>query len=412
MKVKWLICNLIGLVAAVAVFSGTFIYAAANVQQAAAIASSNNIPLAQNKPKDDDFYQIDLGIGDLLFQNGLGDFSSSEISSDMVSQESSSETSSVISSNISSAASSEPQKPVSSDQSSQVSSQEASSEVISSEASSEISSEETSSEEISSDEPSSEEEIIPPDDTEIDEELLQILSGAVQREIVGTNTAPNLAYYEAYKAQAVACHSYMEYHKKQTGKYPTMSYSTPHAKTVSLVREVMNELMYYNGSVINASYHAASGGHTQSASYVWGNDISYLQAITSTYDDYESSYTISANALETKLANAGIGVSGDPSTWFDLDNASFTDGGFVQTIQVGDSRITGRRLRESILGSTNLKSCKIMLIHVENDMVTFYTLGYGHGVGMSQLGALGYAANEGWSYIDILTHYYNGVTIE
>src|SRR4051794_41714711 len=36
--------------------------------------------------------------------------------------------------------------------------------------------------------------------------------------------------------------------------------------------------------------------------------------------------------------------------------------------------------------------------------------GYGHGVGMSQYGAQGYA-QHGWSYRRILTHYYSGTDI-
>ncbi|MCL1816988.1 MAG: SpoIID/LytB domain-containing protein [Clostridiales bacterium] len=38
--------------------------------------------------------------------------------------------------------------------------------------------------------------------------------------------------------------------------------------------------------------------------------------------------------------------------------------------------------------------------------ITLYGRGYGHGVGMSQWGAIGMAAN-GYSYMDILAHYYN-----
>ena len=37
--------------------------------------------------------------------------------------------------------------------------------------------------------------------------------------------------------------------------------------------------------------------------------------------------------------------------------------------------------------------------------------GFGHGVGMSQCGAVGYAAEEGMGYRDILKHYYSGVSI-
>ena len=38
-------------------------------------------------------------------------------------------------------------------------------------------------------------------------------------------------------------------------------------------------------------------------------------------------------------------------------------------------------------------------------LFTFYVFGYGHGVGMSQTGA-NYLANQGWSWAEILAHYY------
>ncbi|MBC7194506.1 MAG: hypothetical protein H5U37_02490 [Caldisericia bacterium] len=44
------------------------------------------------------------------------------------------------------------------------------------------------------------------------------------------------------------------------------------------------------------------------------------------------------------------------------------------------------------------------------DIVVFNGKGWGHGVGMSQWGAQGFAEN-GMNYIDILKHYYKGVNI-
>ena len=44
------------------------------------------------------------------------------------------------------------------------------------------------------------------------------------------------------------------------------------------------------------------------------------------------------------------------------------------------------------------------------DTFTFTVRGYGHGVGMSQVGADAYA-NNGWDYEKILKHYYTGITL-
>ena len=243
-----------------------------------------------------------------------------------------------------------------------------------------------------------------------DDELLLILAGAVQREIVGTNTVPSTKYYEAYKAQAVACRSYMENYRRTYGKYPSMSYATPHAKTIELVREVYGEIAYYGSVPANTVYHAAAGGRTQSSRYVWGSSVAYLKAVDSAYDDYPSTFSISADSARQKLAAAGISVSGEPETWFSLDGAAYTDGGFVYTLPVCGVQVSARTLRESVFGTAQLKSTKITSIAVSGDVITFSTKGYGHGVGMSQRGALGYSA-AGKDYRFILMHYYPGITI-
>ena len=52
----------------------------------------------------------------------------------------------------------------------------------------------------------------------------------------------------------------------------------------------------------------------------------------------------------------------------------------------------------------------LIIEQIENN-VLINTVGYGHGVGMSQKGAQ-YMAQMGFDYEEILTHYYTGVTIE
>lgn len=241
--------------------------------------------------------------------------------------------------------------------------------------------------------------------------LLDIVAGAVQREIVGTNTAPKLEYYEAYKAQAVACRSYMEYHKANSGEYPAMLYIAPDAKTIELVDMVLDEIMYYDSKPINATFHASAGGHTQSAVYVWGSEVPYLTGVESKYDTTPFEATMTVSEVESKLNEFGISVSGSASTWFDLSGATKTDGGFIDKISICGQSVTGRNLREKILGTSILRSPKITNISVSGDTFTFTSVGFGHGVGMSQNGALGYAKNDGYNYKEILRHYYTGVSI-
>ena len=49
-------------------------------------------------------------------------------------------------------------------------------------------------------------------------------------------------------------------------------------------------------------------------------------------------------------------------------------------------------------------------VDIDGDNVIFRTFGWGHGVGMSQWGCCGYA-NHGWSYDQILRHYYIGTEL-
>ena len=58
----------------------------------------------------------------------------------------------------------------------------------------------------------------------------------------------------------------------------------------------------------------------------------------------------------------------------------------------------------------SLKSTDFKL-EAKEDCLVFNVTGYGHGIGMSQVGADTYAS-KGYSYIDIIKHYYTGVEIE
>ena len=57
-----------------------------------------------------------------------------------------------------------------------------------------------------------------------------------------------------------------------------------------------------------------------------------------------------------------------------------------------------------------LKSTNFTIKEADN-IVTITTKGYGHGVGMSQYGAEG-MAKEGYTYDQIIKHYYTGVEIK
>ena len=88
-----------------------------------------------------------------------------------------------------------------------------------------------------------------------------------------------------------------------------------------------------------------------------------------------------------------------------IEILSYTDGNNIREININGNIFTGRNVRE-LLG---LRSADFD-ISIENNTVNITTRGFGHGVGMSQYGANA-MANNGYSYQDILYHYYPGVYI-
>ena len=55
--------------------------------------------------------------------------------------------------------------------------------------------------------------------------------------------------------------------------------------------------------------------------------------------------------------------------------------------------------------------CKTVVSTLAKGQVRFSGKGWGHAVGMSQDGAIA-LGNKGYSYVEILEHYYSGVTVK
>ena len=74
-------------------------------------------------------------------------------------------------------------------------------------------------------------------------------------------------------------------------------------------------------------------------------------------------------------------------------------------VLVGGVRLSGSEVRQAAgLNSANFK------VRVEGRDLVFTTIGYGHGVGLSQYGAR-YLALDGQTYDQILSHYYPGTQL-
>lgn len=250
---------------------------------------------------------------------------------------------------------------------------------------------------------------------------------------------PSSYHIEALKAQAVAAFTYALRQQKNEQISPTADlngadlsndpsryqayfnedeakahlgagYDDAYKKVSEAVSAVYGEYLEYNDEPIAAAYHSISSGTTESAKAVWGEDISYLQSAKSEYDTASPDYTHTENftpdELKTKFLeyDNSIEFSENPAEWISV--VSTTQTGLVTAVKVGNSEISGTQFR-SIL---SLRSANFSVtFDGENFAIT--TKGYGHGVGLSQYGANAMAF-AGYTYDQILAHYYSGVALK
>ena len=163
-------------------------------------------------------------------------------------------------------------------------------------------------------------------------------------------------------------------------------------------------VLCYGGALIDATYFSCSGGSTEDAVAVWGQDVPYLQAVESPGEEEAPRFTDSVEFSSSEFAEKlGISAAGDPAGWFGA--VEYTDGGGVDTMVIRGKPFTGPQLRSKLgLRSTALE------ISVSGKTITVTTRGFGHRVGMSQYGAQA-MAQAGESFQSILAHYYTGTEL-
>ena len=215
---------------------------------------------------------------------------------------------------------------------------------------------------------------------------------------------------EALKAQAVASRTFALYKMNSNQNYVL---STTINDQVYLTKEDMqkkwgDDYEYYYNRVLNYQvnldstyYFAISNGYTDDALVVFQEDRDYLVSVDSSWDknyqSYTSLYTMDKNEFCNKLEISCENIQ--------ISQVKRADNHYVREITINDKTFTGIQVFQTL----NLKSTDFT-ITVNNDTVDILTLGFGHGVGMSQYGAQG-MANEGYTYEEILTHYYQNTKV-
>lgn len=225
---------------------------------------------------------------------------------------------------------------------------------------------------------------------------------------------------EALKAGAVAIRTFYVYKKVHYEEYIASNtdqcyidkvvmtnkwgneYDKYYNKIKDAVNSTKNEVLSYDGEVIQSFYFSLSNGYTENLENVFSEARPYLVSVSSLWDKNISSYEKTTQFTKEKfLSKLGLPFSNEVK----IDILSKSESGRVNSILINGVEFRGVNVRKLLsIRSTDFD------IKVGEENVTIVTRGYGHGVGMSQYGA-NEMAKIGYTYEKILKHYYRGVDI-
>ncbi len=229
---------------------------------------------------------------------------------------------------------------------------------------------------------------------------------------------------EALKAQAVAARTFT---LKNRNRHKSEGYdlcATSHcqfyggvdsAKTAAdkIIAETRGEIVVLNGNVVDTNFHTDSGGMTESVLEVWGSGAAHLQAVEELEKNTQPwALEFSAKEFSARMGEAFGNLKSIKLSRLTIGKAAAdrSQSGRVKfAIIVGTKKtvqLSGQDLRTKFSLPSTLFDMKF-----QNGAVIFEGYGRGHGVGMSQYGALAYA-KTGWDYKKILAHYYRGTSLK
>ena len=256
---------------------------------------------------------------------------------------------------------------------------------------------------------------------------------------------------EALKAQAVCARSYAymqmqeygypeyEAHVNDSTDYQVYGNSQVQEATNQAVSETAGQVVRYQGQIATTYYYSTSCGKTTGLE-AWGTEPNesnqYLRSIEVKDEegDYEAGlpwYRWEARIPAGTLSNLiGANTGADIGMIHNVEVTKTGESGIALQIcatgEKGSVTVdTENKIRRALGGngyeiikqdgsnvaSSTLLPSAFFTIRKEGDLFILSGGGFGHGIGMSQNGA-NEMAKKGKNYIDILTLFYQDVTIE
>ena len=245
--------------------------------------------------------------------------------------------------------------------------------------------------------------------------------------------------FSALESQAIAARTYAYKHfgsRESMGfdvyadtkdqVYKGLTSATP--LTDSAVKATAGIVMTYNGEFIIAYYHSTCGGETETLATWERPDLPYLKSSPDLRPDgtpwcSESSYS----KWERKFGDKEMETLAKKNA--KEAKAKAPDFKKIKDIAVKDTLPSGRILTLAVdtdKGKFEVRGDKVRWLFKKNGIIlpsSFFRIehkkgewivtgkGFGHGVGMCQMGVRARSA-AGQDFATILTHYYPGITLE
>ena len=186
--------------------------------------------------------------------------------------------------------------------------------------------------------------------------------------------------------------------------------------------------MTYDGQFIIAYYHSTCGGETETLATWERPDLPYLQSRPDLRKDgtpwcSESSYSkwerrFSDAEAESLIKKNGKEAKAKVPDFKKIRSIAIRDtlpSGRILTLVVdtdkGKFEVRGDRVRWLFKKSGSILPSSFFRIEHKKQEWVITGKGFGHGVGMCQMGVRGRSA-AGQDFATILTHYYPGITLE
>ncbi len=235
---------------------------------------------------------------------------------------------------------------------------------------------------------------------------------------------------ESLKAQAIAARTYAAYqvNDRRTNSpglfydvidtVEDQAYRGQGAEAVAATAAVdstKGQVLTYQENPIIAYFSADSGGYTEIAMNIWGNDLPYTPTKPEVYDPHSI-----ATSWKKEISRVSIQASL-------LENGLVPAGFVIQKIEIpSDARSASGRAIQVLLTSSDGQSVSVfgeLFRHALQLRSTLFELsgsgpftfngkGFGHGVGMNQTGAKVLVQQFSWTHEQILGFYYTGVNLE